>query len=520
MKSDRIAMLQDTLDILDRGFYQLDGKTIPLKLSREQMEEAEVFLPRDVQRISEAKDFEHVRGPGRCGYGCENMDSFTLARKRAEQFSRDLKREGAKPVLVLNLANPVNPGGGVRRGAKAQEEDLCRKSSLLVSLESVKARTYYDYNRSLGTYMGSHAIIIDPQVEIIKDENGDLLPESVIVAVLTCAAPMLSNGMEGMSQEQYETMVYDRITGMLKVAAYLGYKHLILGAFGCGAFGNDARIVSDLFCRALKEFNYDGMRESDMFRSIDFAVLSRSAELYNFREFSRNFAHFYGDENQEEINRAPERKKETETHPDAVRGCGFGGAAGDAPGCHDSEWAPKHIDMHRPGRKQPMVFFWKDDEENGCFSNWFRRKFVIDDFEYLFVEQYMMAQKAKLFHDSEHYTAILRATQPWECKELGRQVKPFDSQAWSAVKYDVVKTANRAKYEQNPDLMAKLIETGDAILAEASPKDTIWGIGLDAAAAAETSPSEWPGQNLLGKILMELRAEFAAKKTETPETVR
>ncbi len=166
-----------------------------------------------------------------------------------------------------------------------------------------------------------------------------------------------------------------------------------------------------------------------------------------------------------------------------------------------------------------MVFFWKDDEENGCFSNWFRRKFVIDDFEYLFVEQYMMARKAKLFHDSERYTAILRATQPWECKDLGKQVKPFDPKAWDAVKYEIVKKANSAKYEQNPDLMAKLLETGDAILAEASPKDTIWGIGLDAVTAAETSPSEWPGQNLLGKILMELREDFAQKKAETPDTV-
>ena len=167
--------------------------------------------------------------------------------------------------------------------------------------------------------------------------------------------------------------------------------------------------------------------------------------------------------------------------------------------------------MHRPVGERPPVFFWMDEGENGCFSNWFRRKFVIDDFEYLFVEQYMMAQKAKLFHDSERYTAILRATGPWKCKELGRNVQPFDSKAWGAVKYEVVKTANRAKYEQNPDLMAKLLATGDAILAEASPKDTIWGIGLDAAAAAETDPSAWPGQNLLGKILMELRTEFAER---------
>ena len=179
----------------------------------------------------------------------------------------------------------------------------------------------------------------------------------------------------------------------------------------------------------------------------------------------------------------------------------------------------KYMYMHRPVRKQPVVFFWKDDEENGCFSNWFRRKFVIDDFEYLFVEQYMMAQKAKLFHDSERYTAILRATQPWECKDLGQQEKSFDSKAWNAVKYEVVKVGNKAKYEQNPDLRSKLLETGDAILAEASPSDAIWGMSLDAATATETSPSEWPRQNLLGKILMELRAEFSGKRIETSETV-
>ena len=168
--------------------------------------------------------------------------------------------------------------------------------------------------------------------------------------------------------------------------------------------------------------------------------------------------------------------------------------------------------MHSTEQKQPMVFFWMDDGENGWFSNWYRRKFVIDDFEYLFVEQYMMAQKAKLFHDHERYTAILRASEPWECKDLGRHVNPFDAKAWSAVSYEVVKTANRAKFEQNPELMEKLLATGDALLAEASPKDTIWGIGLDAAAAAETDPDQWPGQNLMGKILMELRAEFGEQR--------
>ena len=332
VRQDNIEMFQDTMRILEQGYYTIGGKKVKLKLSRAQMEAADVYLPEDVLEISRRKDFEHIHVLGRCGYGCERMDSFSLARKRREQLSYDLKKEGAKPILVLNLANPIHPGGGVRNGAQAQEEDLCRKSSLLLSLESRNARPYYEYNRSLDTYMGSDAIIINPQVEIIKDENGNLLPDTVIVAVMTCAAPMLRHGMEGMSQAEYEAMMYRRITGMLKTAAYLGFQHLVLGAFGCGAFRNDARVVSDLFYKALKEFDFDGMKDKDMFRRIDFAVMDHSAAQYNFKEFSRNFSHFYREEDQEEIDRALAEKAETEVHLDAIRGCIFGGAVGDALG--------------------------------------------------------------------------------------------------------------------------------------------------------------------------------------------
>ncbi|MBQ1290556.1 MAG: DUF1768 domain-containing protein, partial [Lachnospiraceae bacterium] len=66
----------------------------------------------------------------------------------------------------------------------------------------------------------------------------------------------------------------------------------------------------------------------------------------------------------------------------------------------DPEWEAKYIHMHRPAKQAPPVFFWRDNEANGCFSNWYRSSFVIDDFAYFCVEQYMMAQKARLFHDA------------------------------------------------------------------------------------------------------------------------
>ncbi len=298
MREERIAMLRDTLSIFKEGYYTTDGKKKALKLTPEQMTAARVYLPDDVSALSGKRSPTRTDTSRGCRYSCENMDSFSLARKRQAELSGEgeLKNglQQAKTVLVLNLANPVHPGGGVRRGAKAQEEDLCRKSSLLLSLEGREAAPYYEYNNSLHTFMGSNAVIIHPQVEIIKDENGDLLEDSVVVAVLTCAAPMIKYGMERMTQAEYEKLFYDRITGMLRVAADSGYSHLILGAFGCGAFGNDARIVSGIFRKVFAEFSFGGMNTDELFGSIDFAVLDHSENQYNYREFSRFFSRSEG----------------------------------------------------------------------------------------------------------------------------------------------------------------------------------------------------------------------------------
>lgn len=291
-----------------------------------------MFLPEDVERIREDKSFPHVFSlGGRVGVGCQYTDSFSRARYlSSHSFLFDKKHNDR--VLVLNLANPYHTGGGVRSGAKAQEEDLCRSSSLLRSLESQEAKLYYEHNRSLQSDMGSDAMMISPNVDIIRDEKGNLLDKPVAVSVLTCAAPILPEALQEVTQEEYKARLFQRIDGMLKVAAHEKYQVLVLGAFGCGAFGNDACLVSDLFYKALKEFNYDGMRAESFFRRIDFAVLSRSSTHYNYNEFRRNFENFYRDEDAEERLRAYKKIKETEKYLDAIRGSMFGGAIGDALG--------------------------------------------------------------------------------------------------------------------------------------------------------------------------------------------
>lgn len=329
MRSDNVQMLKDTLGIFEKGYYVKNGKKIKTKLTRKELLTSEVLLPNQVKYICENPTIEKIHVIGRAGHFCINEDSYSVAMHiKANAIDKDPK------VLVLNFANPVHPGGGVRNGARAQEEDLCRKSSLLLALEDKSAREYYEYNASLHTYMGSDAIIINPAVEIIKDTNGELLDESVVVSVMTCAAPMVSHGLEGMSQQEYEQMFYDRIVATLKVAAHYGYKYLVLGAWGCGAFGNDAKVVANLYYKALKELRYNGLSHESLFKQIYFAVLDRSADQYNFKAFFEyfDFDNFYKPEDDAEIARALERIKEKEVNLDKIKGSLFGGAIGDALG--------------------------------------------------------------------------------------------------------------------------------------------------------------------------------------------
>ncbi len=295
-RKKNIEILSDTLDILNKGYYEKDGQEIKLQFSSEEMRKAKAFLPSDIEalRNAEAKSTsateygkQQITGTT-CTYGCENADTLVLAEKEYKRLKA--KGEASPKILVLNMASSTTPGGRTRDGAGAQEEDLCRRTSLLLSLECEDAKKYYDFNNAKKTHMGSDGVIISPNVEVIKDASAKNMSEPFAISVMSCAAPMIRMGLEGMSKQEYEEMYYNRIYGMLSVAASQKYRHLILGAFGCGIFGNDAAVVSDLFYRAIKEFTYAGKESNRVFSSINFAVLCRPDKDYNYKEFCRNFA--------------------------------------------------------------------------------------------------------------------------------------------------------------------------------------------------------------------------------------
>lgn len=150
-----------------------------------------------------------------------------------------------------------------------------------------------------------------------------------------------------------------------------------------------------------------------------------------------------------------------------------------------------------------IVFFW-----NGWPSQWHPSDFTVDGVAYTCAEQFMMAEKARLFGDEATRGKILGTRSPRDHKALGRKVTPFDEERWTAACRDIVYQGNLAKFGQNPDLRALLFATGDKTLVEASPTDRIWGIGLAADDPRARDRSTWRGTNWLGEAIMQVRAEL------------
>jgi ribA/ribD-fused uncharacterized protein len=126
----------------------------------------------------------------------------------------------------------------------------------------------------------------------------------------------------------------------------------------------------------------------------------------------------------------------------------------------------------------------------------------------------MMASKARLFGDHEVSIQILKASDPQTVKELGRAVKNFDDRVWKANRRRLVTEGNIAKFEQNEKLKSFLLSTCGIVLVEASPVDSIWGIGLIADDERAKDPMMWQGENLLGFALMDVREKLLRSLTE------
>ncbi len=200
-------------------------------------------------------------------------------------------------VCVHNFASATNPGGGVERGASAQEEALCRCSGLLLCLKDNKVwNAFYQAHRDAQDPIHNDDIIYTPDVLVVKSDTlaPKALPERerYFVDVLTCAAPNLRpkpsnhyNSGDGakainISDKQLLEIHEKRLRRMLDVALAQGAEVIVLGAFGCGAFMNNPEVVARAAKTVVADYRY-------AFRAIEFAVYCRPDDERNYKVFER-----------------------------------------------------------------------------------------------------------------------------------------------------------------------------------------------------------------------------------------
>lgn len=195
-------------------------------------------------------------------------------------------------VCVLNFASATNPGGGVTHGSSAQEECLCRCSTLYNCLNTrAMWDGFYTPHRQSGDSLYNDDIIFTPGVQVLKDDDYRPLVDPFAVDVITCAAPNLRerpanpfNPSDGQAVQitpnELHRLHEQRARRILTVAAQNKAEVLILGAFGCGAFRNDPNVVAQAYKNILPEFAHH-------FRTIEFAVYCPPCDDSNYRAFKR-----------------------------------------------------------------------------------------------------------------------------------------------------------------------------------------------------------------------------------------
>ncbi len=260
---------REVVEIVERGRYEApSGKTVSIADA----------VGRAVAATVEHRPDERI-GAARAG---GRTTRISVVNGTSLASARAFAARGLEP-FVLNFASAKNPGGGFLNGARAQEESLARSSALYACIEG---RQMYAHHRQRNDCMYTSWMIWSPDVPVFRDdESGDLLEDPYACAFLTAPAP---NAGVVLSRDQaraaeVERVMRERVARSLAIAAAHDHRHLVLGAWGCGVFGNDPKIVADAYRRELTGA-FEGV-----FDEVVFAVVDWSPERENVRPFVEAF---------------------------------------------------------------------------------------------------------------------------------------------------------------------------------------------------------------------------------------
>lgn len=268
-RSQAAALGRETKRILELGHYTApSGRTVDIADDVRRAVEATLPYPPD----------EPVPRPRFSPVATR----FEVVNETTLDAARRLVAEGHRPV-ALNFASAKNPGGGFLNGARAQEESLCRASALSACL---LRQPMYDFHRRLGGGMYTSYALYSPDVPVFRTDEGSLLEVPYLCAFITAPAvnAKVVLGREAARHPAVFAAMQERVYKVLAIAAAHGQDAAVLGAWGCGVFGNDPREIAELFRRELTGAFHGA------FARVVFAVVDWSADEHFIGPFRRAFS--------------------------------------------------------------------------------------------------------------------------------------------------------------------------------------------------------------------------------------
>ena len=231
---------KEILDLIDRGVYSANGVDVSI--------EAQIQSSLDGSRLYNPEQLATLRRQLPTG----EHPAVEVVNGTTQNIAREMSDSG--PLVLLNFASARNPGGGFLSGAKAQEEDLCRCSALYPTL--TQHQEYYDSNRNQSSLLYTDNAIFSPSVPFFKTRGtGDYLAKPFLASVITAPAPNTKPYLAKSGDAGSLTLCFERRwKNILAIAYDVGIRNVLLGAWGCGAFGGDPAIASKTAKNALADF--------------------------------------------------------------------------------------------------------------------------------------------------------------------------------------------------------------------------------------------------------------------------
>ena len=281
-RNQRAKIAQETLDILNQGFYQNQQQEI-------------IYIQKELQNAINnsihysENDFSRVSSQLKKKKVSENQNPIQFEINNETTLnaaSRLVSQQGFNKVLCLNFASAKNPGGGFLNGSQAQEESLARATGLYPCISQMTEM--YEKNRYYGSCLYLDDMIYSPQIPVIRDDDDKLLDKPFLISILT--VPAVNAGAvrkNGKKQEinKIESTMLGRTEKLLSVAATHDYKGLVLGAWGCGVFKNNPEDVAGYFHYHLIENHLF----TGLFEKIFFAVLDNTKDENIINAFNTKF---------------------------------------------------------------------------------------------------------------------------------------------------------------------------------------------------------------------------------------